>query len=90
MAVRSRRVLKGRVAKNKTVKKRVRTEALNQKDVSFLFDRLQAEERSEAAWKKMVEPPPEEKDEWNLVEKHLLRQQHEADHDMRRWKYFGK
>ncbi|OIO10187.1 MAG: hypothetical protein AUJ52_04915 [Elusimicrobia bacterium CG1_02_63_36] len=61
-----------------------------QEEVSFLFDKLEAEERSEEAWSDMIAAPPDEGLDHREVEEHLLRRPHEHDASLRRWKHFGK
>jgi hypothetical protein len=61
-----------------------------QEEVSFLFDKLESEERSEEAWSDMIAAPPDEGMDLGEVEEHLLRQPHEHNSALRRWKHFGK
>lgn len=71
-------------------KKAVKKSRIPQEEVSFLFDKLEAEERSEEAWSDMIASPPDEDQDHREVEEHLLRQTHEHDASLRRWKHFGK
>lgn len=64
--------------------------ALDAAEVSFLFDRLQAEERSERLWKEMTAPAHEEAESWVGVEEHLLAKASVREDNLRRWKFFGK
>ena len=63
---------------------------LNPEEVSFLFDRLQAEEKAEKLWSEMVAPQAEEGEAWVAVEEHLLARSEGRDNHERRWKFFGK
>jgi hypothetical protein len=65
------------------------TTKLDAEEVSFLLEHMQIEERSERAWAAMTSPEAEE-DVWGAVEEHLVHQPHEANHKLRRWKFFGK
>lgn len=65
-------------------------DGLNSDDVSFLFDRLQAEERSEAVWKEMTAAGSDEGDSWHAVGDHLAARQQAREDHQRRWKFFGK
>lgn len=54
-------------------------------------DSLTPEERSERAWREMTAADPDDAEEaWSDVERHLLTKPHERNHQLRRWKYFGK
>ncbi len=61
-----------------------------QEEVSFLFDRLESEEHAEEVWSDMIAAPPEESEDLGGVEEHLLKQPHEHNSSIRRWKHFGK
>ncbi|PCI37567.1 MAG: hypothetical protein COB53_06210 [Elusimicrobia bacterium] len=61
-----------------------------QDEVSFLFDRLESEEHAEEVWKDMIAAPPDEGVDFGVVEEHFLKQPHEHNSSLRRWKYFGK
>lgn len=76
----------------KTAARRARKapDALAPEDVAFLFDRLQAEERSERLWSEMTSPHPEGGEAWLAVEEHLLTRAGHREHDLKRWKFFGK
>ena len=74
----------------KAVRRAVRpADGLNSDDVSFLFDRLQAEERSEAVWKEMTAAGSDEGDAWHAVGDHLAARQQAREDHQRRWKFFG-
>ncbi|TBR24801.1 hypothetical protein EPO15_03360 [bacterium] len=85
-------------ARKKTVKKAVKAvrraarpaDGLNPEDVSFLFDRLQAEEASEKVWKEMTASGSDEGDSWHAVGDHLAARQEAREDHQRRWKFFGK
>ncbi|HVE11865.1 MAG TPA: hypothetical protein VNI01_00605 [Elusimicrobiota bacterium] len=64
-------------------------EGLPTEIVSFLFDQLSSEERSEKAWSSMFSSANEE-DRWDGVQEHMLDKPHESNHKLRRWKFFGK
>ncbi|MBI3300115.1 MAG: hypothetical protein HYZ75_18260 [Elusimicrobia bacterium] len=81
-----------KAAKLKKTVRRARkpVDKLDSEEVAFLFDRLQAEERSEKLWHEMTAPVAEEGDTWVEVKEHLLvRHAVREDHE-RRWKFFGK
>lgn len=85
-------------ARKKAVKKVVKAvrrakspaDGLNPEDVSFLFDRLQAEEQSEKVWKEMTASVADEGDSWHAVGDHLAARQEAREDHQRRWKFFGK
>lgn len=80
------------VRKVKKVVRRARkpAEAMKPEDVAFLFDRLQAEERSERVWSEMTGGAAEEGESWHRVEEHLLSKASAREDHQRRWKFFGK
>ncbi len=91
----ARLVKKARPAARKTKKAPARrgrkpAEGLDSEEVSFLFDRLQAEEKAEKRWSEMVAPQAEEGEAWVAVEEHLLARSEGRDNHERRWKFFGK
>jgi len=67
-----------------------KTKKISQEEVSFLFDKLESEEHAEEVWSDMVSAPPEESQDLGVVEEHLLKQPHEHNSSLRRWKHFGK
>lgn len=78
--------------KKAPVKKAVRKRAVKEdpEEVARLFDQLQAEEKSEKAWKAMVEPESEDGEEWQKKEQHLQKKPDRRRRKETRWKYFGK
>lgn len=64
-------------------------DGLNPEDVSFLVDRLEAEERSERVWKEMT-AASDEADPWHAVEEQLSARADAREDHQRRWKFFGK
>ena len=74
----------------KKTKKDKKTMKIPQEEVSFLFDKLESEEHAEEVWSDMISSPPEDARDVGLVEEHLLKQPHEHNSSLRRWKYFGK
>ena len=69
---------------------RKRVDSLDSEEVAFLFDRLQAEERSEKLWHEMTASSSEEGDTWVEVKEHLLAKAAVREGHERRWKFFGK
>lgn len=65
-------------------------DGLNPDDVSFLFDRLQAEERSERVWKEMTAAGADDGDSWAAVGDQLAARATAREDHQRRWKFFGK
>lgn len=81
--------------KVKVIKKTVRRArkpavSMDSEEVSFLFDKLQAEERSEKLWHEMTAPVGEQGDTWVEVKEHLLVRAGVREEHERRWKFFGK
>ena len=71
-------------------KKHNKSIKIPQEEVSFLFDKLESEEHAEEVWSDMIASPPEEGQDFGVVEEHLLKQPHEHNSSLRRWKFFGK
>lgn len=90
--VRRKKTVRTAASKTKKTVRRARkpADSLNSEEVAFLFDRLQAEERSEKLWDEMTAPPSEEGDTWVEVKEHLLAKAAVREGHERRWKFFGK
>jgi hypothetical protein len=86
-----KKAVKKAVKAVKAVRRAARpADGLNPDDVSFLFDRLQAEEQSEKRWKEMTAAVSDEGDAWHAVGEHLAARQEAREDHHRRWKFFGK
>ncbi|MFH1723223.1 MAG: hypothetical protein ABII00_01240 [Elusimicrobiota bacterium] len=92
-----KKVARKKAAKKKAVKRRTaapRAPRLKKEEVGALLDQLQSEERSERVWNEMTSPDPDpdpgDGDHWTAVEERWRLKPAERDHQLRRWKHFGK